>query len=233
MIQPINSINFNNYSQKTTFKAKVPFTGHYDPHCVSRVGDAKVLTLGEELKHEFKPLIDSVKNIFKTEDTNNIISQNGETLFHTMPDGTMIPISLQESTENPVVKASIDTFKEKFMPELTDKAAAAVSETQQNGSVLTHLLYDGSGSINIPVSETVDHTTILDAANILTPKSDTGILSNLLENSDTVSDLSDASDALSALSSTGSDIASEAAGTFLGKLAEHADDIQDVIDTLS
>lgn len=233
MIQPINSINFNNYSQKTTFKAKVPFTGHYDPHCVSRVGDAKVLTLGEELKHEFKPLIDSVKNIFKTEDTNNIISQNGETLFHTMPDGTMIPISLQESTENPAVKASIDTFKEKFMPELTDKAAAAVSETQQNGSVLTHLLYDGSGSINIPVSETVDHTTILDAANILTPKSDTGILSNLLENSDTVSDLSDASDALSALSSTGSDIASEAAGTLLGKLAEHADDIQDVIDTLS
>ncbi len=65
------------------------------PHCVSRVGDAKVLTLGEELKHEFKPLIDSVKKIFKTEDTNNIVSQNGETLFHTMPDGSMIPVSLK------------------------------------------------------------------------------------------------------------------------------------------
>lgn len=236
MIQPINSINFNNYSQKTTFKAKVPFTGHYDPHCVSRVGDAKVLTLGEELKHEFKPLIDSVKKIFKTEDTNNIVSQNGETLFHTMPDGSMIPVSLKESaekiTENSAVKASVNAFKEKFMPELTDTTAAAISETQQNGSVLTHLLYDGSGAINMPVSETVNHTTILDAANILTPKSDTGILNDLLEQSDSISDLTNASDALSALSSS-SDIASEAAGTLLGKLAEHADDIQDVIDTLS
>ena len=104
--------------------------------------------------------------------------------------------------------------KKKFMPELTDTTATAISETQQNGSVLTHLLYDGSGAINMPVSETVNHTTILDAANILTPKSDTGILNDLLEQSDSISDLTNASDALSALSSS-SDIASEAEGLYL------------------
>lgn len=228
MIQPISSINYSNYSQRTNFKAKVPFTGFYDPSCVSHVGEVKVMTLGEELKHELKPLIDPIitpiVNALKTnKNSANIISKDGTTLYHPMPDGTMIPITIKDKVDpDAAVKDSLDKFKEKYMSELTDNAA----ETTQEGSVLTHLLYDGSGSIDIPVAETVNKTTILDAANIIRPNtaSESGILDNLLEHSD---NLSDAGDALST-----SDIASEVASSALGKLAEHADDIQDLLDLI-
>ncbi len=240
MIQPISSINFNNYSYRTNFKAKVPFTGFYDPTCVSHVGEVKVLTLSEELKHELKPLIDSITtpiaNALKTKkDSVNIISKDGTTLYHPMPDGTMIPIAIKDKVDpDAAVKDSLDKFKEKYMSELTDNANETITETTQDGSVLTHLLYDGSGSIDIPVAETVDKTTILDAANIIRPNttSDSGILDNLLEQSDNLSDLSDAGDALSTITSSTGDLAGEVASTALDKLAEHADDIQDLLDIL-
>lgn len=141
MIQPINGINFNNYSQKTNFKAKVPFTGFYDPHCVSRVGDAKVLTLGEELKHEFKPLFDPIINALKVKDTNNIVSQNGETLFHTMPDGNLIPISLKELKDT-----ATDKIIQNSGNDLSDITAASANQT-----VIHHLLPDEMTVIDIPV----------------------------------------------------------------------------------
>lgn len=225
-IYPTVGSNFSGYSKKTTFK------GFYDPTCQSipAAMKEKVKQGVQEIGHSapVKAAIDEFKSkVGILENKAQVLDNEGSVLKHILPDGsTTIDIPTGASVESARVLDANNILIPKETNIASSSDLSSVSDNAHGGSVLRHILPDGTTTVDIPTDATAEAAHLVDASNILIPEH-SSVLEHLIDNGSDVP----VDDTVSAAIDAGSNLG-DVAGTLLDSASDHLDNLKDILHSI-